>query len=84
MNSKLSDDPFRYALQTVLDDMEGGWQVAYYSAAVCLERLNEDGEPESMPYAMGPIGQADFITKALLHEGIAWLEGETVDLDTDP
>jgi hypothetical protein len=84
MSSLLGDDPFRFALQKVLDEMEGNWQVAYYAAAVCLQRLNEDGEVESTPYAMGPLGQADFITKALLLEGVAWMEGETVDHECDP
>lgn len=56
------------ALQLVLDDAGDGWTLSAYVVAMGLERVNDDGGIESIPWCYAAPNQPCWTTTGLLDE----------------
>lgn len=59
----------REAIQAFLDQHGDGWNVSQFVIVMGLERIT-DGTLESTPWVWAPAEQPDWMTTALLEEGI--------------
>ena len=60
------DDPFRAAVQAILDAAGDGWTLAHYVIPMGIERMSADGHVEHTFWLYNPPNQADYITEGLL------------------
>jgi hypothetical protein len=59
-------DPIKTAIQTVLDQHGDGWTCSDFVVAIGLERVDSDGELETMPWWYAPKAQAEWVTDGLI------------------
>lgn len=74
-------DEIKAAIQRYLDAEGEGWSVSQWVLAMGLERVNGDGELESLAWYCAPKDQADWHTKGLLQNASDL--HESVDIEDD-
>ena len=74
-------DAIKSAIQAYLNAEGDGWTVGQFVVAMGLERVNSDGELESLAWYCAPKDQADWHTKGLLQNATEL--HETSDADDD-
>ena len=75
-------DNIRAAIQTMLDTLGDGWQVAQHVIAMSLERVSPDGTIETTAWYWSPPGQADWMTTGLLDAAVELDVDANHDTDT--
>ena len=74
-------DEIKVAIQAFLDREGEGWAVSQWVVAMGLERMDSDGNVESLAWYCAPKDQADWHTKGLLQNASEL--HETADIDDD-
>lgn len=75
-------DTIRQAIQTMLDQLGDGWQVAQHVIAMSLERVSPDGTIETTAWYWSPPGQPDWMTTGLLDAAVELDVDANHDTDT--
>lgn len=63
-------DRMRQAIQSILDEEDGGWTLGPFVVAMGIERLQSDGSVESLAWYWTPQSQAEWMTGGLLEAAI--------------
>jgi hypothetical protein len=67
----MTGDPLRDAIQRLLLDAAGdGWSATQYVIVMGLERINSDGNLETIAWHWSPQGQPDWQTAGLLDHAL--------------
>ena len=74
-------DKIREAIQQFLNDAGDGWNLTQYVVAMGLQRIDSNGNVESIAWYYAPEGQADWQTGGLLEEASALHENAEEDED---
>lgn len=74
-------DGIRQAIQNYLDSEGDGWSLTQFVVAMGLERIDSDGDVESLAWYCAPKDQADWQTKGLLQNATELHETSDVDED---
>lgn len=61
-----ADDQIAHAIQARLDEYGDGWTLSQWVVGMIIERVNSDGQLETLPWCVAAPAQQDWQTDALL------------------